>query len=197
VILGSSAHCCCVGWELLLKSMNITQEKEVQNMQDIGIDIVRKCGGLPLAIKLIAKVLASKDRKENEWKKILRKDAWSMSNIPSEIKGALYLMLESYVANNFQFCPFILISHNIKKEKTKNSFILIFNKDKKKKGKKGGKQKGISFILIFNKDKRKKWVVTLCCILWSYLYSPEHLRQFSMLCFVIVWEIQFVYFSFS
>jgi hypothetical protein len=107
------------------------------------------------------------------------------------------VMLESYVANNFQFCPFILISHNIKKEQTKNSFILIFNKDKKKKGKKGGKQKGISFILIFNKDKRKKWVVTLCCILWSYLYSPEHFRQFSMLCFVIVWEIQFVYFSFS
>jgi hypothetical protein len=87
--------------------MNITQEKEVQNMQDIGIDIVRKCGGLPLAIKLIAKVLASKDRKENEWKKILRKDACSMSNLPSEIKGALYLSYEElphHLKQCFVYC---------------------------------------------------------------------------------------------
>jgi hypothetical protein len=108
------------------------------------------------SIKLIAKVLASKDRKENEWKKILRKDAWSMSNIPSEIKGALYLMLESYVANNFQFCPFILISHNIKKEKTKNSFILIFNKDKKKKRQKRGETKRNLFHSYFQQRQKEK-----------------------------------------
>jgi hypothetical protein len=53
-----------VGWELLLKSMNITEEKEVQNMQHIGFDIVRKCGGLPLATKLIASV--SKQRSNGE-----------------------------------------------------------------------------------------------------------------------------------
>jgi hypothetical protein len=96
-----------VGWELLLKSMNITEEKEVQNMQHIGFDIVRKCDGLPLAIKLIAIVLASKHRTENEWQKILRKDAWSMSNLPSEIKGALYLSYEElphHLKQCFVYC---------------------------------------------------------------------------------------------
>jgi hypothetical protein len=96
-----------VEWELLLKSMNITEGKEVQNMQHIGFDIVRKCGCLPLAIKLIARVLASKDRTENEWKKILRKDAWSMSNLPSEIKGALYLSYEElphHLKQCFVYC---------------------------------------------------------------------------------------------
>lgn len=62
-----------VGWELLWKSLDVNEEKEVQNLRDIGIDIVRRCGGLPLAIKVIARVLASKDQTENEWKKILGK----------------------------------------------------------------------------------------------------------------------------
>lgn len=42
-----------VGWELLWKSMNITEEKEVQNLRDIGTEIIQKCGGLPLGIKLM------------------------------------------------------------------------------------------------------------------------------------------------
>jgi hypothetical protein len=52
-------------------------------------------------------VLASKDRTENEWKKILRKDAWSMSNLPSEIKGALYLSYEElphHLKQCFVYC---------------------------------------------------------------------------------------------
>lgn len=58
-----------IGWELLWKSMSIQEEKEVQNLRDIGIKIVQKCGGLPLKINVIARVLASKDKTENEWKK--------------------------------------------------------------------------------------------------------------------------------
>ncbi|WVZ49740.1 hypothetical protein U9M48_001070 [Paspalum notatum var. saurae] len=83
-----------VGWELLWKSMGINEEKEVQHLQGLGKDIVSRCGGLPLAIKVIARVLVSKDQTENEWKKILGKDAWSMSKLPSEIICALYLSYE-------------------------------------------------------------------------------------------------------
>ncbi|CAO2142754.1 unnamed protein product [Urochloa humidicola] len=80
-----------VGWELLWKSMDINEEKEVENLRDLGRDIVRRCGCLPLAIKIVARVLARKDQTENEWKNILRKDAWSMSKPHSEITSALYL----------------------------------------------------------------------------------------------------------
>ncbi|CAO1940363.1 unnamed protein product [Urochloa humidicola] len=92
-----------VGWELLLKSMDIVDEKGVQNLRDIGVDIVRKCGCLPLAIKVVAKVLACRDQTENEWKKILRKDAWSMSKLPSEITTALYLSYEE-LPHNLKQC---------------------------------------------------------------------------------------------
>uniref|UniRef100_A0A0E0BM36 Uncharacterized protein n=1 Tax=Oryza glumipatula TaxID=40148 RepID=A0A0E0BM36_9ORYZ len=84
-----------VGWELLWRSMNVKEEKQVKNLRDTGIEIVRKCGGLPLAIRAIAKVLASlQDQTENEWRQILGKNAWSMSKLPDELNGALYLSYE-------------------------------------------------------------------------------------------------------
>ncbi|XP_044974706.1 putative disease resistance protein RGA3 isoform X1 [Hordeum vulgare subsp. vulgare] len=80
-----------VGWELLWKSMNIEEEKEVQNLRNTGIEIVRKCGHLPLAIKVTASALASRDLTENEWKNYLGKYAGSQSMLSDEIEGALYL----------------------------------------------------------------------------------------------------------
>jgi len=94
-----------VGWELLWKSMGINQEKEVQNLRDLGIHIVRRCGCLPLAIKVVARVLASKEQTEKEWNKFSRKDAWSMSKL--EIPSALYISYEElpyYLKQCFVYC---------------------------------------------------------------------------------------------
>ncbi|CAL4986015.1 unnamed protein product [Urochloa decumbens] len=96
-----------VGWELLWKSMDINEEKEVENLREMGKDIVRRCGCLPLAIKVVARVLVRKDQTENEWKNILRKDAWSMSKPHSEITSALYLSYEElphYLKQCFIYC---------------------------------------------------------------------------------------------
>uniref|UniRef100_J3NA65 Uncharacterized protein n=1 Tax=Oryza brachyantha TaxID=4533 RepID=J3NA65_ORYBR len=75
--------------------MNIKEEKQVQNLKHIGVKIVNKCGGLPLAIRVIAKVLASQDHTDNEWKRILAGNAWSMRKLPNELRGALYLSYEA------------------------------------------------------------------------------------------------------
>ncbi|KAG2559263.1 hypothetical protein PVAP13_8NG095768 [Panicum virgatum] len=94
-----------VGWELLWKSMGINQEKEVQSLRDLGKDIVRRCGYLPLAIKVVARVLASKEQTEIEWNKFSRKDAWSTSKL--EIPSALYISYEElpyYLKQCFVYC---------------------------------------------------------------------------------------------
>ncbi|XP_037411357.1 putative disease resistance protein RGA4 [Triticum dicoccoides] len=80
-----------VGWELLWKSMNIAEEKEVHNLRNTGMEIVDKCGRLPLAIKVTASALASKDLTENEWRKFLGKYSGSHGMLSDEIEGVLYL----------------------------------------------------------------------------------------------------------
>jgi hypothetical protein len=80
-----------VGWELLWKSMNISEETNVQNLRDVGMEIVQMCGGLPLAIKVIASVLMTKEKTENEWRKVVNRTAWSENSLPDELRGALYL----------------------------------------------------------------------------------------------------------
>ncbi|XP_022684800.1 putative disease resistance protein RGA4 isoform X2 [Setaria italica] len=80
-----------VGWELLWRSMNISEETTLQHLKTMGIEIVQICGGLPLAIKVIASVLATKEKTENEWRKVINKSSPSMSKLPVELRGALYL----------------------------------------------------------------------------------------------------------
>ncbi|CAL4990534.1 unnamed protein product [Urochloa decumbens] len=96
-----------VGWELLWKSMNFTDEKEVHNLREIGLEIVRKCGGLPLAIRVIASALPARDRNESQWSHILSNDAWSMNKLPADVRGALYLsydQLPQHLKQCFLYC---------------------------------------------------------------------------------------------
>uniref|UniRef100_A0ACD6A4G4 Uncharacterized protein n=1 Tax=Avena sativa TaxID=4498 RepID=A0ACD6A4G4_AVESA len=96
-----------VAWELLWRSMNIGEEKEVQNLKGIGTEIVRKCGCLPLAIKVTATVLASRDQTENEWNKIFSKINCPQRKLPDDIEEALYLSyneLPHHLKQCFLYC---------------------------------------------------------------------------------------------
>nr|UBY06868.1 NBS-LRR disease resistance protein [Dasypyrum villosum] len=108
-----------VGWELLWKSMNIDEEKEVQNLRNTGIEIVRKCGRLPLAIKVTASALANRDLTENEWKKYLGKYVGSQSMLLDEIEGALYLSydeLSHRLKQCFLYCAMYVEDSIIERE---------------------------------------------------------------------------------
>ena len=58
------------------------------------MEIVKKCDGLPLAIKAVAGVLCTKERTGRAWSGVLESTAWSASGLPGEVKGALYLSYE-------------------------------------------------------------------------------------------------------
>ncbi|KAG1361134.1 putative disease resistance RPP13-like protein 1 [Cocos nucifera] len=86
------------GWKLLRKKVfgddEEEEEGEISRLREIGVKIVRKCHGLPLAIKAIAGVLRSKGTSITGWDMVLESDAWSLSRLEEELPGALFLSYE-------------------------------------------------------------------------------------------------------
>ncbi|CAL4958164.1 unnamed protein product [Urochloa decumbens] len=76
------------GLELLMKK-SFRQYEQANDFSDIGYQIVKKCDGLPLAIKVVSGVLATK-RTRAEWENI-RDSRWSVHGLPEELGGPLYL----------------------------------------------------------------------------------------------------------
>ncbi|CAL4907596.1 unnamed protein product [Urochloa decumbens] len=78
------------GWELLYKTAGLEAE-EIRSLRDLGMEIVAKCGFLPLTIKVIGGLLTTKRTTKAEWQRILVSDAWSTAELPDEFKGAIFL----------------------------------------------------------------------------------------------------------
>ncbi|KAH7660089.1 P-loop containing nucleoside triphosphate hydrolase protein [Dioscorea alata] len=96
------------GWELLCKRVFTNSDNtDMQRMKDIGMKIVEKCDGLPIAIKAIASVLVTKGQNRREWENVLNSDAWTIIGLPGELQGALYLSYEalpSTLKHCFLYC---------------------------------------------------------------------------------------------
>ncbi|XP_078162373.1 putative disease resistance protein RGA3 [Carex rostrata] len=67
------------GWSLLTKQVvQDEEESEIQELKDIGLQLVEKCDGLPLAIKIIGGVLCTKRKTKVEWQAVLKNNMWSI-----------------------------------------------------------------------------------------------------------------------
>ncbi|XP_073102632.1 putative disease resistance protein RGA3 [Elaeis guineensis] len=93
------------GWKLLCKIVfgDDDEEEEISSLKEIGVRIVEKCDGLPLAIKVIAGVLRSKERSNLEWNKVLKSGVWSMSQLQEKLPRALFLSYE-YLPSDCKQC---------------------------------------------------------------------------------------------
>ena len=64
---------------------------EVDVLKEIGLQIVEKCDGLPLAIKVMGGLLCSKEKSRFAWEDVLNDDIWSVSPMSDELNYAIYL----------------------------------------------------------------------------------------------------------
>ncbi|XP_034680500.1 putative disease resistance RPP13-like protein 1 [Vitis riparia] len=73
-----------------------------QKLEPIGMEIVRKCKGLPLAAKTIGSLLRSK-QDENAWNGVLNNGIWDFQIEQSDFLPALYLSYH-YLPTNLKRC---------------------------------------------------------------------------------------------
>nr|XP_029116272.1 putative disease resistance protein RGA3 [Elaeis guineensis] len=107
------------GWALLRKKVVLSEEeREIEDLKDIGKEIVDKCGCLPLAIKTIGGVLSTKSRNKKDWEIVLKTlsyNVWSSgTDFPEEVQPALYLSYEdlpSYLKQCFLYCSLFPEDH--------------------------------------------------------------------------------------
>ncbi|KAK1317076.1 putative disease resistance protein RGA1 [Acorus calamus] len=94
-------------WSLLCKVLHQGGDMANidENMKEVGMKIIKKCKGLPLAIKVIGGVLNKRERTRIAWEIILSSTIWS--NLSSEVMPALllsYMDLPSYLKPCFLYC---------------------------------------------------------------------------------------------
>uniref|UniRef100_A0ACD6AM54 Uncharacterized protein n=1 Tax=Avena sativa TaxID=4498 RepID=A0ACD6AM54_AVESA len=83
-------------WSLLHKQV-VSSEidgQEIDMLKDIGLKIIAKCGGLPLAVKVMGGLLCQREKQRGDWQMVLNDSVWSTSGMPEELNYALYLSYE-------------------------------------------------------------------------------------------------------
>ena len=95
----SYEECCLLFAKHAFAGMNANIR---QQLEPIGMEIVRKCSGLPLAAKTLGSLLHSKQDK-NAWNEVLNNDLWELQNENSDILPVLYLSYH-YLPTNLKRC---------------------------------------------------------------------------------------------
>ncbi|AES69065.1 LRR and NB-ARC domain disease resistance protein, putative [Medicago truncatula] len=91
---------------------------EYPNLESIGMKIVEKCGGSPLALKTLG-ILLQRRFSENEWVKILETDLWRLPESDSNIYSVLrmsYLNLPSNLKHCFAYCSIFPKGYEFEKD---------------------------------------------------------------------------------
>ncbi|CAL4991324.1 unnamed protein product [Urochloa decumbens] len=82
-------------WSLLKKQLPPNQVLQIDDsLKDIGMEILKKCDGLPLAIKVVGGLLSTRYPSPCEWKAVLNSSSWSVAGLPEQLNKPLYLSYE-------------------------------------------------------------------------------------------------------
>ncbi|KAF8681848.1 hypothetical protein HU200_045292 [Digitaria exilis] len=98
---------------ILLKSQVVldeSDEADVDGLKDVGMKILERCDGLPLAVKVLAGLLRRKSRTPDAWMDVSSHYTWSTTGIDEHINKAVYLSYEelpSHLKQCFVYCSLV------------------------------------------------------------------------------------------
>ncbi|XP_061947749.1 putative disease resistance protein RGA1 [Populus nigra] len=94
-------------WDLFQRlAIGRRRKEEWVQLEAIGASIVKKCGGVPLAIKALGNLMRLKER-EDQWIAVKENEIWDLREEASEILPALrlsYTNLSPHLKQCFAFC---------------------------------------------------------------------------------------------
>ncbi|KAJ9692795.1 hypothetical protein PVL29_011742 [Vitis rotundifolia] len=93
-------------WSLFSNIAFYGRSREKVKLENIGRKIADKCGGLPLAAKVLGSLMRLKDNKE-DWESILNNEIWQLDVIEKHLSPPLllsYYDLSSAVKRCFSYC---------------------------------------------------------------------------------------------
>ncbi|EHA8586242.1 putative Disease resistance protein RGA2 [Cocos nucifera] len=103
-------------WILFKKLAFRRSTEEPRNLVTIGQEIVKKCGGLPLAAKMLGTLMSLKS-KEKEWMSVMQSDIWELRD--NQILPSLRLSydhLASDLKQCFSYCAIFPKGYEIDKD---------------------------------------------------------------------------------
>ncbi|KAM3215645.1 hypothetical protein ACQJBY_067590 [Aegilops geniculata] len=95
-------------WSLLKKQVLSSEidEDHISTLEDIGLKLIKKCGCLPLAVKVMGGLLRQTGGLRRDWEQVLDDSNWSTTKMPQELNHTVYLSYEympSYLKQCFLF----------------------------------------------------------------------------------------------
>ncbi|KAG5222845.1 disease resistance protein [Salix suchowensis] len=99
-------------------AFGMRRKEEWAHLEDIGVSIVKKCGGVPLAIKALGKLMRLKDS-EDQWMAVKESEIWDLTEEAGEILPALrlsYTNLSPHLKQCFAFCSIFPKDHVMRRE---------------------------------------------------------------------------------
>ncbi|KAF9664151.1 hypothetical protein SADUNF_Sadunf17G0126300 [Salix dunnii] len=106
-------------WELFQRlAIRMRRKEEWVQLEAIGVSIVKKCGGVPLALKALGNLMRIKDTKD-QWIAIKESKIWDLREEASQILPALrlsYTHLSPHLKQCFAFCAIFPKDHVMSRE---------------------------------------------------------------------------------
>ncbi|WVZ48882.1 hypothetical protein U9M48_000277 [Paspalum notatum var. saurae] len=98
----------------------------IDELKHTGMEILKKCDGLPLTIKVVGGLLSTRYPSEHEGKVVLTKLAWPLDGRPPELDSRLYLSYEDMtpqLGQCFLYCSLIPKGQEIIQDVVTNMWV--------------------------------------------------------------------------